>query len=104
MIGNLILGDLVARGKSGEVAKQWGVITDEFESVCGLKEHYARADIILYLGHLRARGLCQNTINKNLKPIKLLFELLGDPASPDPCRRKPGSCRRFSGQLFLTSA
>lgn len=78
MIGNLILVDLVARGKSGEVAKQWGVIVDEFEAVCGLKGHYARADIILYLGHLRARGLCQNTINKNLKPIKLLFELLGD--------------------------
>lgn len=78
MIGHLVFCDLVARGKSNEVAKQWKATADEFEAVCGLKNHYGRADIILYLGHLRARGLCQNTINKNLKPIKLLFELLDD--------------------------
>ena len=78
MLGHLIYIDLIARGKTQPVAKQWKVIGDEFEEVCGLKEHYHRSDVIEYLDHLRNRNLAETTIRKNLKAVKLVFDILGD--------------------------
>lgn len=71
----LVYNDLVARGKTEAVAKEWGAVAAEFEQVCGLKEKYTRADVTAFVGHLRKRGLLQNTIDKDLKAIKLLAEI-----------------------------
>jgi integrase len=73
----LVYDDLIARGRTLNVAKEWSAIAAEFEQVCGYKEIYTRADLTLYLGHLRKRGLLQSTINKNLKTIKLLSQIQG---------------------------
>jgi len=77
MLRELIYNDIVARGKTLDVAKQWGSIADEFERVCGAKESYTRADVTALLAHLRKRGLLQSTIDKNLKPLKLLAQIQG---------------------------
>lgn len=77
MLRELVFSDLTARGKSPAIAKEWGAIVNEFEEVCGYKESYSRADLTLYLGHLRRRGLAQSTIDKNLKAIRLLSQIQG---------------------------
>lgn len=71
----LIYNDLIGRGRSNAVAKEWGAVAAEFEQVCGYQEKYTRADIILFLVHLRKRKLAQSTIDKNLKAIKLLSQI-----------------------------
>ncbi|MBA7630162.1 hypothetical protein ES703_37675 [subsurface metagenome] len=77
MLKELIHSDLMARGKTESVAKEWGVVAGEFEEVCGYKKKYARADLTLYLTHLRKRELAQTTIDKNLKSIRLLSQIQG---------------------------
>ena len=75
MLRQIIYNDLIARGKSEAVAKEWGAVAAEFEQVCGEKESYARVDVTAFLAHLRGRGILQNTIDKDLKAIKLLAEI-----------------------------
>ncbi|MBA7468405.1 hypothetical protein ES707_03654 [subsurface metagenome] len=82
MLRELIYNDLMARGKTESVAKEWAAVVAEFESVCGQKESYARADVTAFLTHLRKRGLLQSTIDKDLKAIKLLAEIQGWGAGP----------------------
>lgn len=77
MLRELIYNDLMARGKTEAIAKEWGAVAAEFEQVCGQKESYARADITAFLAHLRKRKLLQSTIDKDLKSIKLLSEIQG---------------------------
>lgn len=77
MLRELLYSDLMARGRTEAVAKEWGAVAEEFEAVCGEKESYARADITLYLTHLRKRDLTQSTIDKNLKSIRLLSQIQG---------------------------
>jgi len=77
MLCELIFSDLTARGKTAAVAREWAAIVGEFEEVCGYNESYTRADLTLYLGHLRRRNLAQSTIDKNLKAIKLLSQIQG---------------------------
>lgn len=72
---DLIYNDLIARGKTEAIAREWGAVVAEFELVCGSKESYDRADVTAFLARLRKRGLLQSTINKDLKAIKLLAEI-----------------------------
>lgn len=91
----LIYNDLMARGKTEAIAKEWGAVAAEFEQVCGRKERYSRADITAFLAHLRKRGLAQTTINKDLKTIKLLAEIQGWPYPKLSLRRvRPDEIRR----------
>lgn len=95
MLKALIYNDLMARGKTEAVSKEWGAVAAEFEQVCGQKECYARADITNFLAHLRKRGLAQTTINKDLKTIKLLAEIQGWSYPRLSLRRvKPDEIRR----------
>ena len=75
MLRQLIYNDLIARGKTEAVAKEWGAVAAEFEQVCGLKGSYNRADVTAFLAHLRNRGLSQSTIQKDLKTLKLLAQI-----------------------------
>ena len=75
MLRDLVYNDLMARGKTEAIAKEWGAVAAEFERVCGFKEKYTRADVTAFLTHLRKRGLLQSTIDKDLKAIKLLAEI-----------------------------
>ncbi len=83
MLKELIYNDLIARGKTEAVAKEWGAVAAEFEKVCGEKESYSRADVTAFLAHLRKRGILQSTINKDLKAIKLLAEIQHWGAGPE---------------------
>lgn len=75
MLRQIIYNDLMARGKTEAVAKEWGAVVAEYERVCGLKDTYTRADLTVFLTHLRKRGILQSTIDKDLKAIKLLAEI-----------------------------
>ena len=75
MLRELIYNDLMARGKTEAVAKEWAAVVAEFEQVCGDKDSYTRTDVTAFLAHLRKRGLLQTTIEKDLKAIKLLAEI-----------------------------
>lgn len=77
MLRELLYSDLMARGRTEAVAKEWGAVAEEFSAVCSEKESYTRADVTLYLTHLRKRDLTQSTIDKNLKSIRLLSQIQG---------------------------
>ena len=95
MLRELIYNDLMARGKTEAIAKEWGAVAAELERVCGFKEKYARADVTAFLSHLRKRDILQSTIDKDLKAIKLLSQIQGwdfpklslRRVSPDEIRR-----------------
>jgi integrase len=72
----MIYQDLLGRGKKPSSAKQWGSIITKFEQICGNKSSYDRADVIKYLAARRQAGIKQNTINKELHALKLLWQLL----------------------------
>lgn len=76
-IADLIYNDLVARGKDEHTAKQWRTWMWRFEKVCGEKDSYTREDVLNYVAGERKRGYCQNTINTNLRPVRLLADLQG---------------------------
>lgn len=71
----LVYKDLIARGRTEAVAKEWGAVAMEFEAVCGLKDKYDRADVVTFVAHLRKKHLVQTTIDKDLKTIKLLSQI-----------------------------
>lgn len=73
----LIYSDILGRRGNEATAREWGAIVAQFEQVCGYKEEYSREDLTLFLAHLRKRELCQNTIYKYLKPLKLLAQVQG---------------------------
>lgn len=75
-IAEMVYKDLVARGKRLSTAKEWRAMVLKFEGVCGEKDSYNRNDIIDYVAKLREDGLCQNTINTQLRPIKLVWQIL----------------------------
>jgi len=95
MLKELIYNDLMARGKTEAIAKEWGAVAAEFEQICGSKQSYTRTDVTTFLAHLRKRGLLQSTIAKDLKAIKLLAVIQGwafpklslRRVSPDEIRR-----------------
>lgn len=95
MLKELVYNDLMARGKTEPIAKEWSAVAAEFEQVCGTKERYTRAEITAFLTHLRKRGILQSTIDKDLKAIKLLAQIQGwefpklslRRVSPDEIRR-----------------
>jgi len=109
MLRDLIYNDLMARGKTEAVAKEWGAVAAEFERVCGLKERYNRADVTAFLAHLRKRGLQQSTINKDLKAVKLLAQIQGwqfpklslKHVSPDEVRRTVLSKQTVGSMITL---
>ena len=76
-VGDLVYGDLVARGKRIKTAKHWCAWANRFQDICGLKEKYGRGDVIKYLAWCREQGFCQNSINTQLRPIKLLAQIQG---------------------------
>lgn len=71
----LVYKDLVARGKTLAIAKEWSAVAAQFEQVCGFKKEYTRADVTTFLVYLRKRKLLQTTIEKDLKAIKLLSQI-----------------------------
>ena len=73
----IIYADILGRRGNEDTAKEWAAMIAQFEQVCGYKGEYTREDLTLFLGHLRKRGLCQNTIYKYLKPVKLLAVIQG---------------------------
>jgi len=75
LLKDLIFNDIIARGKTLAVAREWATVAAEFEQVCGAKEKYTRTDVTTFLAHLRKRGLLQSTINKDLKALKLLAKI-----------------------------
>ncbi len=75
MLRDLIYSDLLARGRTEAIAKEWGAIAAEFETVCGLKDKYGREDVVRFVAHLRKRGLQDTTIHKDLKAIRLLCQI-----------------------------
>ena len=83
MLRDLIYKDLIARGRTEAIAKEWGAVAAEFEQVCALKEKYTRNDVTAFLAHLRKRGLGASTIDKDLKTIKLLSVIQHWGAGPD---------------------
>ena len=95
MLRELIYNDIMGRGKTEAIAKEWGAVAAEFERVCGFKEKYTRADVTAFLSHLRKRDILQSTIDKDLKAIKLLSQIQGwdfpklslRRVSPDEIRR-----------------
>ena len=76
-IANLIYNDLIARGKAEHTARQWMIWMLRFEVACGEKDEYTREDVVKFIGEERKRGYCQNTINTNLRPVKLLSTIQG---------------------------
>jgi len=75
MLRDVVYNDIIARGKTEAVAKEWAAVAAEFEKVCDLKTVYTRTDVTAFLSHLRQRGLLQSTINKDLKALKLLSQI-----------------------------
>ena len=82
MLKEIVYNELMGLGKTEAVAKEWGAVAAEFEQVCGEKESYTRTDVITFLTHLRKRGLKQNTIEKDLKAIKVVARVQGWGAGP----------------------
>lgn len=76
-LSEVVYKDLVARGKRLSTAKEWRAMVLKFEAVCGEKERYERSDVIDYIARLREDGLCQNTINTQIRPIKLIAGIQG---------------------------
>lgn len=74
-IGELVYEDLVARGKKLSTAKEWKAMVERLVEVAGEKDRYDRSDVIKYLAKLRELGHKQNTINKELRPLKLLCQI-----------------------------
>ncbi|GAI78951.1 unnamed protein product [marine sediment metagenome] len=72
---DLVYADILGRRGNESTAKEWGAMAAQFEQVCGYKEQYNREDITFFLAHLRKKGLCQNTIYKYLKPLKVLAQI-----------------------------
>lgn len=72
---DLVYNDILGRRGNESTAKEWGAVAAQFEQVCGYKDKYTREDLTLFLSYMREKGLCQNTIYKNLKAIKLLASL-----------------------------
>ncbi len=73
----IIYADILGRRGNEDTAKEWGAVAAQFEQVCGYKDKYTREDLTLFLAYMRKRELCQNTIFKNLKAIKLLAQIQG---------------------------
>lgn len=74
-LSSLVYSDILGRRGNENTAKEWAAIATQFEQVCGYKGKYTREDLTLFLGYLRKRELCQNTIYKYLKPLKLLAQI-----------------------------
>lgn len=75
-VADLVYQDLVARGKKISTAKEWRSVVDKFVEANGEKERYERADLIRFLALMREKYKhCQNTINKDLRAMKLLAEI-----------------------------
>jgi integrase len=71
----LVYDDLIARGKQVETAKRWRALVQRFESCCGIKGSYDRADVIKLIAELRKEGMKQSSINSRLKALRLLCQI-----------------------------
>lgn len=77
-IAELVYEDLIARGRKVATAKEWWSLVEKFVEVCGEKESYDRSDLIKYLAVLRTKYKHgNNTIYKDMRPLKLLCEIQG---------------------------
>ncbi len=74
-LAEMILKDLIARGKGRETALRWRTWIGRFEEVAGIKTKYERDDVLDYLNWCRNQGYTQNSINTMLTPIKLLAQI-----------------------------
>lgn len=74
---DLVQNELIALGRTPAVVKEWSAIAAEFEHICGYKTEYARPDVMAFVKHLRQRGLCQNTILKDIKTLKVIARVQG---------------------------
>lgn len=76
-LAEIVYEDLIARGKKRDTALQWKTWATRFEEVCGSKKEYDRSDLIRFLAWERQQGFTQNSINTQLRPIKLLAHIQG---------------------------
>jgi len=67
--------DLIARGKQERTARRWCAIVRRFEVCCGVKDSYERSDVIKFLVLLRKEGMRQNSVNTEIRPLKLLCQV-----------------------------
>ncbi|HEY82192.1 MAG TPA: site-specific integrase [Dehalococcoidia bacterium] len=74
-LAEMVYFDLVARGRKVSTAQMWKRCIERFERVAGIKDKYDRADVLAYVADLRESGLCQNSINIMLRPVKLLAQI-----------------------------
>jgi len=73
--GEMIVNDLIGRGKRRHTALQWGSHVDRFVALCGDKAQYDRTDVVNFVGSLRAGGMKQTTIIVTLRAIRLLSQI-----------------------------
>jgi len=71
----LVYHDLIARGRKVETAKRWRSLVQKFETCCGVKNSYNRADVVKFIAELRQEGMKQNSINSRLKALRLLCQI-----------------------------
>jgi integrase len=71
----LVYHDLIARGRKVETARRWRSLVQRFESCCGVKDSYHRADVVKFIAELRQQGMKQSSINARLKALGLLCQI-----------------------------
>jgi len=71
----LVYHDLIARGRKVETARRWRSLVQRFESCCGVKDSYHRADVVKFIAELRQQGMKQSSINARLKALRLLCQI-----------------------------
>jgi integrase len=71
----LVYHDLIARGRKVGTAKRWRSLVQKFETCCGVKDSYDRADVVKFVAGLRQEGMKQNSINSRLKALRLLCQI-----------------------------
>ncbi len=72
---HLIYHDLIARGRRVQTARRWRSLVQKFETCCGVKNSYNRADVVKFVAELRQEGMRQNSINARLKALRLLCQI-----------------------------
>ena len=67
--------DLMARGRRSVTSRRWRSVVLRFETCCGVKDSYNRADVVKFVAELREEGMKQNSINARLKALRLLCQI-----------------------------
>ena len=72
---HLVYHNLIARGRRVQTARGWRSLVQKFETCCGVKDSYNRADVVKFVAELRQKGRKQSSINSRLKALRLLCQI-----------------------------